>query len=108
MTELGPFYPQPGGRSLEANPHAWNAFASVLWIESPAFVGFSYSNSSADAIVGDARTAADSRQFLLGFLERFPRFRDTPFYISGRCGAARPRRRTWVQGRTLPSGDLAL
>ncbi|PNW79430.1 hypothetical protein CHLRE_09g414800v5 [Chlamydomonas reinhardtii] len=83
MTELGPFYPQPGGRSLEANPHAWNAFASVLWIESPAFVGFSYSNSSADAIVGDARTAADSRQFLLGFLERFPRFRDTPFYISG-------------------------
>ncbi|KAG2431440.1 hypothetical protein HXX76_009455 [Chlamydomonas incerta] len=83
MTELGPFYPQPGGRGLQANPHAWNAFASVLWLESPAFVGFSYSNSSADAIVGDARTAADSRQFMLGFLERFPRFRDTPFYISG-------------------------
>jgi serine carboxypeptidase-like clade 2 len=47
MTELGPFYPQPGGRALAANPHAWNAFASVLWLESPAFVGFSYSNSSA-------------------------------------------------------------
>jgi hypothetical protein len=47
MTELGPFYPQPGGRTLAPNPHAWNEFASVLWIESPAFVGFSYSNSSA-------------------------------------------------------------
>lgn len=32
---------------------------------------------------GDARTATDSRIFLLRFLERFPRFRNTPFYVSG-------------------------
>ncbi|KXZ45430.1 hypothetical protein GPECTOR_55g336 [Gonium pectorale] len=83
MSELGPFYPLPGGRNLQANPHAWNSFAHVLFVESPAFVGFSYSNTTADAIVGDARTAADSRIFLLRFLERFPRFKSTPFYVAG-------------------------
>ncbi|GIM06742.1 hypothetical protein Vretimale_10995, partial [Volvox reticuliferus] len=83
MTELGPFFPMPGGQDLQRNPHAWNEFAHVLFVESPAFVGFSYSNTTLDAIVGDARTAADSRIFLLRFLERFPRFRDTPFYVSG-------------------------
>ncbi|GLI60132.1 hypothetical protein VaNZ11_002203 [Volvox africanus] len=83
MTELGPFFPLPGGWDLQRNPHAWNEFAHVLFLESPAFVGFSYSNTTLDAIVGDARTAADSRIFLLRFLERFPRFRETPFYVSG-------------------------
>lgn len=32
---------------------------------------------------GDARTAADLRVFLLRFLQRFPKYADTPFYISG-------------------------
>jgi serine carboxypeptidase-like clade 2 len=33
--------------------------------------------------VGDVRTAADSRQFLLGFLQKFPRYADRPLYITG-------------------------
>lgn len=33
--------------------------------------------------MGDPRTAVDSRQFLLGFMERFPHFRDTELYLSG-------------------------
>jgi hypothetical protein len=32
---------------------------------------------------GDTRTAEDSRVFLLRFFERFPRFKSTPFYVSG-------------------------
>jgi serine carboxypeptidase-like clade 2 len=53
MSELGPFYPTRSGTKLQANPYPWNDMANVLWLESPAFVGFSYSNSSADAIVGE-------------------------------------------------------
>lgn len=56
----------------------------MLFLESPAFVGFSYSNSSEDRIVGDKRTAEDNRAFLLGWLKRFPQFRANPFWLSGR------------------------
>eukprot|EP00879_Flechtneria_rotunda_P028527 GHRR01030657.1.p1 GENE.GHRR01030657.1~~GHRR01030657.1.p1 ORF type:complete len:122 (-),score=34.19 GHRR01030657.1:92-457(-) len=53
MSELGPFYPRADGKTLQGNPYSWNAMANVLWLESPAFVGFSYSNTSSDAIVGE-------------------------------------------------------
>ncbi len=55
----------------------------MLFVESPAFVGFSYSNTSSDKVVGDARTAKDARAFLLGFFERFPQHAAADFYISG-------------------------
>lgn len=57
MAELGPFYPTGSGTSLQANPYSWNNLTNVIWLESPAFVGFSYSNTSADQIVGEWRGA---------------------------------------------------
>ncbi|PSC70972.1 serine carboxypeptidase 24-like [Micractinium conductrix] len=83
LAELGPYYPTPGGEQLIPNKFAWNQAANVLFLESPAFVGFSYSNTSADATVGDKRTAADSRQFMLGWLKRFPQYASHPFWLSG-------------------------
>ncbi|PRW44859.1 Serine carboxypeptidase 24 isoform B [Chlorella sorokiniana] len=83
LAELGPFYPTPGGEQLILNKWAWNRVANMLFLESPAFVGFSYSNSSRDARVGDARTARDARQFLLRWFDRFPQYRDHNFHISG-------------------------
>ncbi|KAG2491396.1 hypothetical protein HYH03_010187 [Edaphochlamys debaryana] len=98
MSELGPWYPLPGGKELQVNPHSWNEFAHVIWLESPAFVGFSYSNTTADAIVGDARTAADSAVFVRRFLDRFPHHRPAPFYVSGESYA----------GHYVPNLALAL
>lgn len=51
MSELGPYYPTPGGK-LQKNPHAWNQIANIIFLESPAFVGWSYSNTSTDIVVG--------------------------------------------------------
>jgi len=48
-----------------------------------AGVGYSYYNTSSDATVGDARTAADAREFLLGFQTKFPGFAASPLYITG-------------------------
>ena len=56
----------------------------MLFLESPAGVGFSYSNNSTDYIkVGDKRTAQDSYIFLLNWLERFPQYKTRDFYITG-------------------------
>jgi serine carboxypeptidase-like clade II len=58
--------------------------ANVIFLESPAGVGFSYSNTSSDyGLSGDRRTAADAYLFLANWLERFPEYKSRPFYISG-------------------------
>lgn len=58
--------------------------ANVLFLESPAGVGFSYSNTSSDyENVGDKRTAEDSYAFLVNWLERFPQYKNSDFFITG-------------------------
>ncbi|GER48626.1 serine carboxypeptidase [Striga asiatica] len=50
MQELGPFRVHSDGKTLYTNKFAWNHAANVLFLESPAGVGFSYSNTTADFI----------------------------------------------------------
>jgi serine carboxypeptidase-like clade II len=58
--------------------------ANVIFLESPAGVGFSYSNTSSDYdLSGDQRAADDAYLFLVNWLERFPEYKSRPFYISG-------------------------
>ncbi|CAI9765557.1 unnamed protein product [Fraxinus pennsylvanica] len=83
MTEQGPFRVNPDGKTLWYNKYAWNTVANVLFLESPAGVGFSYSNTSSDYIIGDKKTAADSYTFLVNWLERFPDYKTRDFYITG-------------------------
>ncbi|KAE8659088.1 Serine carboxypeptidase II-3 [Hibiscus syriacus] len=60
------------------------AVANVLFLESPAGVGFSYSKNSSDyTVVGDKRTAEDSYVFLLSWLERFPQYKTRDLFITG-------------------------
>ncbi|GMI81644.1 serine carboxypeptidase-like 40 [Hibiscus trionum] len=73
MTELGPFRVNSDGRTLFMNDFAWNNVANVIFLESPAGVGFSYSNTSSDYVnAGDTTTAIDTYTFLVNWLERFP------------------------------------
>lgn len=58
--------------------------ANVIFLESPAGVGFSYSNTSADySKNGDTHTANDAYTFLVNWLERFPQYKTRDFYITG-------------------------
>jgi serine carboxypeptidase-like clade 2 len=60
------------------------AVANVLFLESPAGVGFSYSNTTSDYDKsGDKRTAQDAYVFLINWLERFPEYKTRDFYITG-------------------------
>ncbi|KAG5542184.1 hypothetical protein RHGRI_021898 [Rhododendron griersonianum] len=84
MEELGPFRVNSDGKTLFRNEYAWNDVANVIFLESPAGVGFSYSNTSSDyTTVGDKRTAEDSYTFLVNWLERFPQYKSRDFYIAG-------------------------
>ncbi|XP_065871948.1 serine carboxypeptidase-like 27 [Euphorbia lathyris] len=80
--EIGPF--RVNGKTLYLNPYAWNKVANLLFLDSPAGVGFSYSNTSSDIYtVGDKRTANDAYIFLINWLKRFPQYKQRPFYIAG-------------------------
>uniref|UniRef100_A0A2N9HL16 Carboxypeptidase n=1 Tax=Fagus sylvatica TaxID=28930 RepID=A0A2N9HL16_FAGSY len=84
MEELGPFRVKSDGKTLFRNDYAWNTVANVIFLESPAGVGFSYSNTSSDySKSGDKRTAADSYTFLVNWLERFPEYKNRDFFITG-------------------------
>ncbi|MBA0565893.1 hypothetical protein Golob_010748 [Gossypium lobatum] len=86
MQELGPFRVNSDGKTLYRNEYAWNngTVANVIFLESPAGVGFSYSKNSSDYTqVGDKRTAEDSYVFLLNWLERFPQYKTRDLFITG-------------------------
>ncbi|KAF5190342.1 Carboxypeptidase [Thalictrum thalictroides] len=84
LTALGPFRVHNNRRTLKRNPHAWNKKANIIFLESPAFVGFSYSNTTTDfKSSGDTRTAHDAYTFLVNWLERFPEYKNREFYLAG-------------------------
>ncbi|KAI9075402.1 hypothetical protein K1719_042652 [Acacia pycnantha] len=84
MQELGPFRVNSDGKTLQTNKYSWNHAANVLFVESPAGVGFSYSNKTSDYDNnGDRKTASDNYVFLRNWLERFAEYKDSELYIAG-------------------------
>ncbi|GLT71094.1 hypothetical protein SLA2020_431350 [Shorea laevis] len=84
LEELGPFRVKSDGKTLYRNDYAWNNVANVIFLESPAGVGFSYSHNSSHYInAGDKSTAKDSYTFLVNWLERFPQYKARDLFIAG-------------------------
>ena len=80
-TEHGPFFISHNG-TIGQNPFSWNKIASMLYIEQPAGVGFSYSDTKSDYKTGDARAAKDNYEVIRQFLKRYPERQPNEFYIS--------------------------
>ncbi|XP_041007692.1 serine carboxypeptidase-like 25 [Juglans microcarpa x Juglans regia] len=82
--EIGPFRINKTASGLYLNKFSWNTVANLLFLETPAGVGFSYSNRGSDLFdTGDRRTARDSLQFLIRWLDRFPRYKNREVYLTG-------------------------
>ncbi|PKI43726.1 hypothetical protein CRG98_035888 [Punica granatum] len=82
--EIGPFRINKTATGLYLNKFSWNTAANLLFLETPAGVGFSYSNHSSDLLdTGDRRTAEDSLEFLVRWLDRFPRYKGREMYLTG-------------------------
>lgn len=87
LQELGPLLLNNTGGFME-NPYAWTKVASVMAIESPIGVGFSYCETQ---VKGrglcqntDKYTASASRAALVDFFtNKFPEFQSHDFFITG-------------------------
>uniref|UniRef100_A0A804RM08 Carboxypeptidase n=1 Tax=Zea mays TaxID=4577 RepID=A0A804RM08_MAIZE len=84
----GPFNFEPGSSpgslpKLQLNPYSWSKVSNIMYLDSPAGVGMSYSLNRSDYVTGDLKTAADAHKFLSKWFELYPEFQLNPFYISG-------------------------
>ena len=88
LTEHGPLILNRTGHNLIPNPYAWSGPANMLFLESPAGVGFSYCAeqlSDPDVIcsASDESAAAGNLDALRAFLGRFPQYEGRDFFITG-------------------------
>jgi cathepsin A (carboxypeptidase C) len=77
--ELGPARVN-AHQQLDFNPYSWNSNASVIFLDQPVNVGFSYSGSS----VSDTLAAGkDVYALLTLFFKQFPEYATQDFHIAG-------------------------
>ncbi|KAI9889321.1 MAG: hypothetical protein M1814_005564 [Vezdaea aestivalis] len=62
------------------NDYSWNANASVIFLDQPVNVGFSYSS---DSVSSSLAAAKDVYALLTLFFETFPQYASQPFHIAG-------------------------
>ena len=77
--ELGPSFVNEN-RTLTFNPSSWNANASVIFLDQPVNVGYSYSGSSVSNTIAAGK---DVYALLSLFFTQFPEYSTQPFHISG-------------------------
>ncbi|XP_018024984.1 lysosomal protective protein [Hyalella azteca] len=82
FNELGPFKINADAATLTPNPFTWNTFANVIYLESPACVGYSY-NVPRNCTASDDSTSLQNYNALLQFFERFPAYKSSAFFITG-------------------------
>lgn len=84
LYENGPYvFDYRGGTTLGRNKYSWNTNATMVYIDSPAGVGFSVLGVESNNKTGDLQTAHDTLQALIQLFKKFPEFKDHEFYISG-------------------------
>ena len=70
--------------TLVRNPYSWTSAANMLYLEAPAGVGYSFCTDPESACTNnDTSTAADNHAFLVGFLDKFPEYKERPMFITG-------------------------
>ena len=61
----------------------WSKLGNVLFLESPAGVGFSYCQDGTECVHTDESAAADAADFFRVFYERYPELKSNDLYLTG-------------------------
>lgn len=85
LYEQGPFHLNDTGDqvTLFYNEYTWAKEVNIVFLESPAGVGFSYSSNPADYVTNDTQTANDNFNALVQFFKGFPEYKNNDFFIAG-------------------------
>ncbi|XP_058069724.1 serine carboxypeptidase-like 1 [Magnolia sinica] len=62
---------------------SWAKVASIIFLDSPVWTGFSYSSGSKDGKNGDIRSSKEVHEFLKKWLNDHPQFLSNPLYVGG-------------------------
>ncbi len=69
--------------SLVSNPYSWTKLASLVFLEQPVGVGFSYGTDEEELLTfNDYRAAVDNILAIKAFFRKFPERANQPFYIA--------------------------
>ncbi|KAL4467104.1 hypothetical protein ABPG72_019314 [Tetrahymena utriculariae] len=79
--ELGP-YKITQDNTLTSNPYSWNNKANVLFVDQPIGTGFSNIGTS-DIPKTEEEIAKEIHDFILSFLQIYPKYVNRGFYIAG-------------------------
>ncbi|XP_002735966.3 lysosomal protective protein-like, partial [Saccoglossus kowalevskii] len=82
LSEHGPYLVQADGVTLKYNEYSWNMRANVLYLESPAGVGYSYSDDG-NYTTDDDQVADDNYAALKSFFKKYPSYAENPLFIFG-------------------------
>lgn len=85
MTEIGPFIfdSNPPYGILQDDGFGWNKHANLIFLESPAGVGFSKIDNTTVYNYNDTNTASDNYAALQVWFARFKTYQGRDFFISG-------------------------
>ncbi|KAL1292041.1 hypothetical protein HN51_060504 [Arachis hypogaea] len=86
--EHGPFnFEKPKAKGvlpkLTLNKYSWSKVSNIIYLDSPAGVGFSYAKNESAYETGDIRVAHDTHVFLLKWFQLYPEFQHNQFFLAG-------------------------
>ena len=79
-----------GTPTLFYNKYSWSQSATMVYLEQPKGVGFSYCESEKSCTNTDESTAKDGHEFLVNFFAAYPEFSKLDFYITGEVSLSSP------------------
>ncbi|KAF7633631.1 hypothetical protein Mgra_00006939 [Meloidogyne graminicola] len=84
LNELGPYLINNDGKTLRQNLYSWNKYASIIFLESPAWVGFSYNIKAKNVTTNDNEVVAIANYAALkDFFKKYPSFNLNPLFLTG-------------------------
>jgi carboxypeptidase C (cathepsin A) len=83
MQENGPLCIDDGEDFIKTNPYPWTTRMNMLWIESPAGVGYSIAGTVEDLSTNDMIQSQDALAALKQWFGKFPEYLPNPLFVSG-------------------------